>query len=168
MIDAGDEYYSVGECEDELFDEKTAEGGSYSRLNRKKDAFTCIITENRSFVEKQQESEQVSNQLMLVGVVCGIFMVVEFIGGALSNSSAIMTDAAHMLSDVSAIAVSVFAIRVAGRPASIVNTYGYHRAEILGALTSIIIIWILVAWLCYEATWRMYACIYGNGFYLDS
>lgn len=95
-------------------------------------------------------------------------MIVEFIGGYVSNSSAIMTDAAHMLSDVTAMAVSVFSIKMGGKAPNLVANYGYHRAEVLGALTSIIIIWVLVAWLCYEATERVYLVIYKHGFKLDA
>ena len=58
------------------------------------------------------ESEQVAGQLVLVGIICFVFMVIEFVGGALSNSSAIMTDAAHMLSDVSAMGISYFSIKM--------------------------------------------------------
>ena len=94
-------------------------------------------------------------------------MVVEFIGGYLSNSSAIMTDAAHMLSDVTAMGVSYFSIKMGSKAPNLLNSYGYHRAEVLGALTSIIIIWVLVAWLCYEASKRVYLVIYKNGFALD-
>ena len=104
---------------------------------------------------------------MLVGVICFVFMAVEFVGGFLSNSSAIMTDAAHMLSDVSAMGISYFSIKMGSMSPDLTRSYGYHRAEVLGALTSIIIIWVLVAWLCYEATERVYLVIYKKGFPLD-
>lgn len=94
-------------------------------------------------------------------------MAIEFVGGYLSNSSAIMTDAAHMLSDVTAMGVSYFSIKMGSMAPSLTKSYGYHRAEVIGALTSIFIIWVLVAWLCYEASERMYLVIYKNGFPLD-
>jgi len=64
----------------------------------------------------------------------GTFMVVEFIGGVLANSLALMADAGHMLTDVAAISLSLFAIWFAQRPATDVKTFGYLRWEILAAL----------------------------------
>jgi zinc transporter 2 len=67
-----------------------------------------------------------------------------------------MTDAAHLLTDVAAMLLSLFAMHLAGRPANKTHSFGYHRAEILGALTSIVTIWGLVAILVYEAILRLY------------
>ncbi len=61
-------------------------------------------------------------------------MVVEFVGGLLSNSLALLADAAHMLTDVAALALSLFALWFAQRPATAEKTYGYLRIEILAAL----------------------------------
>ena len=74
----------------------------------------------------------------------------EFVGGILSGSLAIMTDAAHMLSDVAGFMISYFAIYLGSRPASSQMSFGYHRAEILGALASILLIWGLLIWLIVE------------------
>src|SRR6185503_6665673 len=64
-----------------------------------------------------------------------IFMLVEAIGGYVSNSLALISDAAHMLTDVGAMLLSLFALWVARMPSNSRMTFGYHRAEILGALT---------------------------------
>jgi cobalt-zinc-cadmium efflux system protein len=61
-------------------------------------------------------------------------MVAEFVGGLLSNSLALLADAAHMLTDVAALALSLFALWFAQRPATSEKTYGYLRLEILAAL----------------------------------
>lgn len=82
-------------------------------------------------------------------------MIVEVIGGYLSNSVAIMTDAAHMFSDVAGFGISIISIQFGLRAANSSNTYGYHRAEVLGALASIVIIWVLVIALIYEASLRV-------------
>lgn len=82
-------------------------------------------------------------------------MIVEVVGGYLSNSVAIMTDAAHMFSDVAGFGISILSIQFGLRAANPKNTYGYHRAEVLGALASILIIWILVIALIYEASLRV-------------
>jgi len=83
-------------------------------------------------------------------------MIIEFIGGWFAGSLAIMTDAAHLLSDLSGFLISMFSLFIALRPANFKLTYGYHRAEVIGALSSILIIWCLTVWLIYEAIQRFY------------
>ena len=65
-----------------------------------------------------------------------VAMLLEGIGGWWSNSLALLSDAAHMLADVGAIALSLFALRVGARPADLRRTYGYYRLEILAALVN--------------------------------
>ena len=72
--------------------------------------------------------------LVIVITLTAVFMVAELVGGILANSLALLADAAHMLTDVGALALSLFAIRFARRPATPEKTYGYMRAEILAAL----------------------------------
>ncbi len=64
------------------------------------------------------------------------YMVAEVIGGLATNSLALLADAAHMLSDVGALALSLFALWIARRPARSSHTYGYYRTEILAALVN--------------------------------
>jgi zinc transporter 2 len=82
-------------------------------------------------------------------------MIGEIIGGALSNSLAIMTDAAHMLSDFASFLISLFAIWMANRPPTKLMSFGWHRMEVLGALVSVVVIWILTGVLVYEAVLRV-------------
>jgi len=84
-----------------------------------------------------------------------MFMMVEFVGGILSGSLAILTDAAHQFSDVAGFVLSFVAIYLSTKKGNIIYTYGYHRADIIGAVGSILIIWILLLWLCNEAIYRM-------------
>lgn len=86
-----------------------------------------------------------------------IFMVVEFVGGFLANSLALMSDALHMLTDSIALMLALFAFWIAGRPSTPKMSFGYHRAEILGALTGGLLIWFLTALLIYEAVSRFKA-----------
>jgi cobalt-zinc-cadmium efflux system protein len=86
---------------------------------------------------------------MLVLAITAFFMVVEFIGGWLSNSLALMADAGHMLSDVAALGLSAFALWFSRRPATPDKTYGYMRIEILAALANgatLIIIAAVIIW----------------------
>jgi cation diffusion facilitator family transporter len=66
-----------------------------------------------------------------------------------------MTDAAHLLSDVAGMAISISAITLARQQSNKAYTFGYHRAEVLGALLSVLLIWALTAILVYEAILRM-------------
>jgi len=84
-----------------------------------------------------------------------LFMIMEIVGGYLANSLAIMTDAAHLLTDVSSFLISIIALRMASRPISKKMTFGWHRAEVIGALISVIAIWILTGILVYAAIYRV-------------
>lgn len=81
-------------------------------------------------------------------------MTLEIVGGLLAHSLAIITDAAHLLSDVSGFAVSLFAVALSQKIPSAHYTYGYHQAEILGALTSVLIVWAMTGVLLVEAIRR--------------
>lgn len=94
-------------------------------------------------------------KLLAVTGISFIFMIAEFVGGYMSHSLAIMTDAAHILSDVAGFLISYFAIYMGSRPANYQMSFGYHRAEILGALASILLIWGLIIYLFAEAIHRI-------------
>jgi cobalt-zinc-cadmium efflux system protein len=91
-----------------------------------------------------------------LGWVLGLtaaFMVAELVGGLLSNSLALLADAGHMLTDVAALGLSVFAMRLARRPPSRKRTYGYVRFEILAALVNgatLLVIAGLIMWEAWE------------------
>lgn len=86
-------------------------------------------------------------------------MIAEFVGGYLSNSIAILSDSAHMLSDVAGLAISILAIKMGKRSPTKKNSFGFHRLEVLGAMTSILIIWGLVIALVVEASLRVYKIV---------
>ena len=108
---------------------------------------------NLAFYKKQQD--EAIKKLAWVCVICTIFMIIEIIGGYLANSIAIMSDAAHLLSDLLGFLISIISIYISRRVAKNNMSYGYHRAEIIGALVSIVLIWALTIWLLYEATLRI-------------
>ena len=82
------------------------------------------------------------------------FMVVEVVFGFLSGSLALVADAGHMLTDSASIALALFAIWLAKRPASAERTYGYNRAEILAAAVNALSLWLIAAWIVWEAIHR--------------
>jgi len=118
-------------------------------------------------MEKLKNSKKAQTKLCCVVFICFVFMIIEVIGGYISNSIAIMTDAAHMFSDVAGFGISIIAIRYGLRTPNAKHTYGYHRAEVLGALASIVIIWVLVLWLAFEAVNRMYTILYLGGYEMN-
>lgn len=81
-------------------------------------------------------------------------MVVEVVGGILSNSLALLSDAGHMFTHFIALGLALLAIRMARRPATRMKTYGYYRAEILAALANGIILVFLALYIFYEAYLR--------------
>ncbi len=90
-----------------------------------------------------------SSKLRIVLVMTAAFMVAEIVGGVLSNSLALLADAGHMFTDVGALALSMFAMRLAQRPPSRERTFGYVRLEILAALVNgaaLLVISGLIAW----------------------
>jgi cobalt-zinc-cadmium efflux system protein len=64
------------------------------------------------------------------------YMVAEFVGGLVTNSLALLADAGHMLTDVAALGLSLFALWAAQKPPTSTRTYGYYRLEILAALVN--------------------------------
>ena len=80
----------------------------------------------------QREGE--ARKLALTLGVALVAMLLEAAGGFLTHSLALLSDAGHMLADVGAIGLSVFALHVGSRPADAKRTYGYYRLEILAAL----------------------------------
>ena len=75
-------------------------------------------------------------RLAIVLGLSAAYMVAEAVGGAIAGSLALLADAGHMLSDVAALALSLFALHVAERPPTPRRTYGHYRAEILAALVN--------------------------------
>ncbi|GAV05789.1 hypothetical protein RvY_15864-2 [Ramazzottius varieornatus] len=94
-------------------------------------------------------------KLMLASVLCLIFMIGEVIGGSMAKSLAILTDAAHLLTDFASFMISLFSLWLASRPATKRMSFGWHRAEVIGALTSVIMIWAITGILIYEAIERI-------------
>jgi len=94
-------------------------------------------------------------KLIQASVLCVCFMIAEVVGGVLSNSLAIATDAAHLLTDFGSFMISLFAIWVAARPKSQRLSFGWHRAEVLGAVVSVLMIWLITGVLVYMAALRI-------------
>ena len=87
-------------------------------------------------------------------VTAGI-MVAEAVGGFLSGSLALVSDAGHMLTDVAALGLALLAVRFASRPADDKRTFGFRRAEVLAAQANAAGLVVLTAWIAWEAVDRL-------------
>jgi len=92
--------------------------------------------------------------LFITLVLTGLVMLAEFVGGWLSGSLALLSDAGHMLTDVLAIGLSLLAMRFALQPATEKKTYGFYRLEILAALANGVTLILLSGYIFYEAWQR--------------
>ena len=108
------------------------------------------LSKNPIIVKINLKNELALKKLYVVSIVCFMFMIIEFIGGYFARSIAIMSDAAHLLSDFLGFIISIVSIYISRQEASKNMSYGYHRAEVIGALVSVNLIWGLTIWLFYE------------------
>ncbi len=84
-----------------------------------------------------------------------VYCAAEFIGGYLTNSLALMSDAVHMLTDIAALTLGLLTLWISNRPATGGKTFGYLRAEILGAFLNGLFLWLLVVFIWIEAFRRL-------------
>jgi len=94
------------------------------------------------------------NRLWWAFGLTGSYLVVQVIGGLLTHSLALLSDAAHMLTDVVGIGIAIVAVRIARRPADSQRTFGYHRFEILAAAANAVILFLVAIYIFYEAIQR--------------
>lgn len=83
------------------------------------------------------------------------FLVAEVVGGVLTKSLALISDAAHMFTDVAALAIALAAVRVARRPADDKRSFGYHRFEILAAAFNALLLFAVAIYIVFEAWQRL-------------
>ena len=88
-----------------------------------------------------------------LAVTAGI-MALEIAGGFLTNSLALLSDAGHMFSDAGALALSLFAMRLAAKPATPERSYGFRRFEILAALANGAALFVMSGFILWEAIER--------------
>jgi len=89
--------------------------------------------------------------LVLALAITASWFVIELAGGIYANSLALLADAAHMLTDLAALGLSLFALKISARPATYEKTYGWLRAEILAALANGVFLILIGIYIFYEA-----------------
>ncbi len=98
-----------------------------------------------------------SRGLAIALVITVVLMAAEIAGGVISNSLALLGDAGHMFTDVFSLGLSLFALRMARRPPNSTRTYGYHRMEVMAALTNGLLLILISIAIFYEAYRRFAA-----------
>lgn len=95
--------------------------------------------------------ERGKSRLRLVLVLTSLFFVVEVLGGLWTNSLALLSDAGHMLSDMFALGLSLFAFWLSSRKPSPTKTYGYYRFEVVSAFINGVLLILIALWIFGEA-----------------
>ena len=99
-----------------------------------------------------------ASQRKRLGITCALaatYLVAEVIGGLWTGSLALLADAGHMLSDVAALALSLFALWLSDRPSPVAHTFGYRRIEILAALANGVALVVVAIFIVVEAFRRI-------------
>lgn len=87
----------------------------------------------------------------------GTFLVVEVVAGFLTGSLALISDAAHMLTDTAGLAIALAGVKIGERPADIRRSFGYKRFEILAAAFNAVLLFAVAAYILYEGYHRIVA-----------
>ncbi|KAJ3417089.1 hypothetical protein HDV05_006948 [Chytridiales sp. JEL 0842] len=111
--------------------------------------------EDSDIHRKQDTIDRGRTKLIRAASLCFLFFLIELFAGLWSGSLAILSDSFHLLSDIAGFGISIFALYLVKKPPTKTLTFGYARAEIVGALLSTFLIWILVAFLVFEAFDRL-------------
>jgi cobalt-zinc-cadmium efflux system protein len=96
-------------------------------------------------------------RLVLALLITACWFLIELAGGIYANSLALLADAAHMLTDLAALGLSLFALKISTRPSTHEKTFGYLRAEILAALANGIFLILIGLFIFYESYQRFFA-----------
>jgi len=100
--------------------------------------------------------KNIQKKLEIVLAISASIFVFQMVGGILSNSLALIADSFHILVDSSAIIITLFAFKIAKRPASAKLSFGFHRAEVLAAFINGISFFVIAAFILFEAYNRFF------------
>ena len=112
-----------------------------------------MVFKRESFI--LMESRIIEKRLKWAILLTSIVLFIEIIGGMLANSLALLSDAAHMFTDVLSLSLSFFALRIAGKPSTDTKTFGYHRMEIFAAFLNGVMLLFMACGILYEAVHRI-------------
>lgn len=98
----------------------------------------------------------ISRRLIFAIVLTSVTLIAEVVGGILTNSLALLSDAAHVFLDLFALVLSLGAIKLASMPASERHTFGYHRSEVFASFINGLTVFLMALGIFYEA-WLRFA-----------
>ena len=98
-----------------------------------------------------------AKSLAWVAAFTGVFMIAELVGGLVAGSLALLSDAGHMFVDMSGLILAAIVARISARPANDRQTFGYRRAEVLGAFVNGAILCGLVLFIVWESIHRLFS-----------
>ncbi|CAH2060149.1 unnamed protein product [Thlaspi arvense] len=116
---------------------------------------SCAFTRQEHCISESKEREESIKRLSSLIFLYLVVMTVQIVGGFKANSLAVMTDAAHLLSDVAGLCVSLLAIKVSSWEANPRSSFGFKRLEVLAAFLSVQLIWLVSGVIIYEAIQRL-------------
>lgn len=130
------DYHDVSEQNDQI-------GGNEQQIDTKDP-----LQRSRHFCKNNQptkvEIDKIAmKKLIWSTIFCTVFMIAEFVGGCIAGSTAIQTDAAHLFVDLIALGISMSSLWISTKAPTDGMSYGYLRAEVIGAFVSVIVIWVL-------------------------
>ncbi|KFF75115.1 cation transporter [Chryseobacterium sp. P1-3] len=110
--------------------------------------------EPKTQIQTASAASKHKKNLLIVLSFSGTYLIAEVIGGILTNSLALLADAAHMLTDVVGLLLAFIAIKIGERKADPSRTYGYYRTEILAAVINAVVLLGISGYVLYEAYQR--------------
>ncbi|XP_069815949.1 proton-coupled zinc antiporter SLC30A8 [Dendropsophus ebraccatus] len=117
--------------------------------------YHCHNNNTKAYDARQKEHNMAKKKLYIAAAICLAFIVAEIAGGYIAGSLAVVADAAHLFVDLSSFLISLCSLWLTSKPATQRLTYGWYRAEIVGALFSMITVWVVTAVLVYLACERI-------------
>jgi cobalt-zinc-cadmium efflux system protein len=102
-------------------------------------------------------------RLLIAAALTGAFLLVEAGGGIVSGSLALLADAGHMLADFASLGLAWYAFRLSRRPPDTHRTYGFERMQVLVAFANSLALFVIAAWIVFEAARRLLAPIEVQG-----
>jgi cobalt-zinc-cadmium efflux system protein len=103
------------------------------------------------------DAAQTNNErrMGLAALITGVFMFAEVAGGIAAGSLALLADAGHMLTDFASLVLAWFGFRLSRRPADWKRTFGFDRFQVLVAFANGLALFVIAAWIVYEAAERL-------------
>lgn len=144
--------------EHQLKVDESPKGSEGTKVSSKALPLSCTVCPfleaEFSFCDAEERSKSATKLCGLIFFYL-IVMIIEIVGGLKANSLAVLTDAAHLLSDIAGFSISLFTVWASGWEATSQQSFGFHRLEVLGAFLSVELIWLISGTLIYAAADRM-------------